>query len=131
MSQNIFTSNYNHSFSNTYRSIDYNANRKNRVLRQVQNVQKQTDVAQEDELRRLTELEAVTNVENTTYRDRNGQTALVPAGFAVSQVEGENVIEQMEWKQEMATKMKKVEAQECIMLRNTMGCNNGLYMSSK
>ena len=65
----------------------------NGILTQAQNAQKQTDVAQEDELRRLTALEAVTNLENTTYEDENGQTAPIPAGFAVSQVEGENTIE--------------------------------------
>ena len=65
----------------------------NGILTQAQNAQKETDIAQEDELRRLTALEAVTNVENTTYRDKNGQIAPVPAGFAVSQVEGENVVE--------------------------------------
>ena len=38
-------------------------------------------------------LEAAANLENYPYTDKNGDTATIPAGFAVSQVEGENVIE--------------------------------------
>ena len=65
----------------------------NGILTQVQNAKKETEATREDELRRLTALEAATNLENSTYEDKNKQTAPVPAGFAVSQVEGENVIE--------------------------------------
>ena len=52
--------------------------------------------AKEDELRRLTALEAATNIENTTHTDNSTgeeKTVTIPAGFAVSQVEGENTIE--------------------------------------
>ena len=65
----------------------------NGILTQAQRAKEETEEAEEDELRRLTALEAATNLENTTYEDKNGQTAPIPAGFAVSQVEGENVIE--------------------------------------
>ena len=65
----------------------------NGILTQAQNAKTETANAEEDELRRLTALEAVTNLENTTYEDENGQTAPIPAGFAVAQVEGENTIE--------------------------------------
>ena len=65
----------------------------NGILTQAQRAEKETGDAKENELRRLTALEAATNLENTTYKDENGQIAPVPAGFAVSQVEGENTIE--------------------------------------
>ena len=65
----------------------------NGILTQAQRAKEETEEAEEDELRRLTALEAATNLENTTYEDKNGQTAPIPAGFAVSQVEGENTIE--------------------------------------
>ena len=65
----------------------------NGILTQAQKTKTETEDSQEDELRRLTALEAATNLENTTYEDKNGQTAPIPAGFAVSQVEGENTIE--------------------------------------
>ena len=65
----------------------------NGILTQTQKAKTETEDSQEDELRRLTALEAATNLENTTYEDKNGQTAPIPAGFAVSQVEGENTIE--------------------------------------
>ena len=38
-------------------------------------------------------LEAATNLENQPYTDKNGDTATIPAGFAVSQVESENTID--------------------------------------
>ena len=44
-------------------------------------------------MRRLTMLEAVSNIENKEYTDANGDTATIPAGFAVSQIEGENTVE--------------------------------------
>ena len=65
----------------------------NGILTQAQNAKEQTEQSQEEELRRLTALEAATNVENTTYKDKNEQTVTIPAGFAVSKVEGENTIE--------------------------------------
>ena len=65
----------------------------NGILTQAQNAKKETEEAQEDELRKLTALEAATNLNNTTYKDKNGQTVTIPAGFAVSKVEGENTVE--------------------------------------
>ena len=65
----------------------------NGILTQAQNAKKETEEAQEDELRKLTALEAVTNLSNTTYKDKNEQTVTIPAGFAVSKVEGENTVE--------------------------------------
>ena len=65
----------------------------NGILTQAQNAKKETEEAQEDELRKLTALEAATNLNNTTYKDKNEQTVTIPAGFAVSKVEGENTVE--------------------------------------
>ena len=65
----------------------------NGLLNQVAKAKEKTQIASEDELRKLTMLEAATNLENTIYTDKNKETATIPAGFAVSQVEGENIIE--------------------------------------
>ena len=60
----------------------------NGILTQAQRAKRENERASEEELRRLTVLEASTNVTNTNY---NGVT--IPAGFAVSQVKGENSVE--------------------------------------
>ena len=64
----------------------------NGILTRTQNAKNQTEEAKEDELRKLTALEAATNIENQPYTDKNGDTATIPAWFAVSQVEGEQDI---------------------------------------
>ena len=64
----------------------------NGLFARAKEAREETLVAQEDELRRLTQLEAAANLENHLYIDQNGDTATIPAGFAVSQVEGENTI---------------------------------------
>lgn len=63
------------------------------ILTRASEAKEETQIASEDELRKLTELEAATNLENTEYFDSNGNKAIVPAGFAVSQVEGENTVD--------------------------------------
>ena len=65
----------------------------NGLFARARQAREETLIAQEDELRRLTMLEAAANLENQLYTDKNGDTATIPAGFAVSQVEGENTIE--------------------------------------
>ena len=65
----------------------------NGLLNQATKAKEETQIAIKDELRKLTMLEASTNLENTSYKDKNNKTATIPAGFAVSQVEGENTIE--------------------------------------
>ena len=65
----------------------------NGILTKARETKEKTEEAQENELRQLTMLEAATNLKNTTYIDKNNETAIIPAGFAVSQVEGENIIE--------------------------------------
>ena len=64
----------------------------NGLFARARQAREETLIAQEDELRRLTMLEAAANLENQPYTDKNGDTATIPAGFAVSQVEGENTI---------------------------------------
>ena len=64
----------------------------NGILTRANEARTETEVAKEDELRRLTALEAATNLENKEYKDKNEDTVTIPAGFAVSQVEGENTL---------------------------------------
>ena len=67
----------------------------NGILTQATKAKEETHKAKEDELRRLTALEASTNLENKTIIDKStGKNLLVtiPAGFAVSQVEGEDTL---------------------------------------
>ena len=65
----------------------------NGILTKAQQAKTETEEAKEDELRKLTALEASTNLENHPYTDKNGDVAPIPAGFAVSQVQGENIID--------------------------------------
>ena len=62
------------------------------ILNQSQNAKTKTDLAKEQELRDLTMGEAMTNLELTFYQD-GGNKVPIPAGFAVSQVEGENKVD--------------------------------------
>lgn len=63
------------------------------ILSKANEAKSDTEEAEKDELRRLTALEASINLENEEYEDKNGDKTIVPAGFAVSQVKGENVID--------------------------------------
>ena len=65
----------------------------NGILTRANDAKEQTEEAKEEELRGLTALEAATNLEDKEYIDSNGDKAIIPAGFAISQVEGENTIE--------------------------------------
>ena len=67
----------------------------NGILTRANDARTQTEEAKEDELRRLTALEAATNLEDTTYIDNSTEeekTVTIPAETAVSQVEGENTL---------------------------------------
>ena len=64
----------------------------NGILTRANEAKTETEEAKKDELRRLTALEATTNLENKEYKDKNEDTVTIPAGFAVSQVEGEDTI---------------------------------------
>ena len=65
----------------------------NGILNRATEAKEKTEVAREDELRKLTQMEAATHLENQIYTDKNRDSATIPAGFAVSQLEGENTIE--------------------------------------
>ena len=65
----------------------------NGLFARARQAREETLTTQEDELRRLTMLEAASNLENYPYTDKNGDTATIPAGCAISQVEGENTVE--------------------------------------
>ena len=65
----------------------------NGILNQATKAKEETQKASEDELRKLTMLEAAANLENTIYTDKNNETITIPAGFAISKVDGENTIE--------------------------------------
>ena len=67
----------------------------NGILTQATKAKEETQQAKEDELRRLTALEAATNLENKTIIDKStgkDVPVTIPAGFAISQVEGENTV---------------------------------------
>ncbi len=65
----------------------------NGIFTRAREAKSETEIAEENEKRELTKAEAAMNMENTEYTDKNGDKAIIPAGFAVSQVEGENVID--------------------------------------
>ena len=68
----------------------------NGILTRAQGAKNKTEQATEEELRRLTAIEAASNFENKTITDTsmgNNIEVTIPAGFAVSQVDGENSIE--------------------------------------
>ena len=74
----------------------------NGIITRANEAKEATEQAKQDELRRLTALEAATNIDGTTHTETITQEGTdeqkivivkIPAGFAVSQVEGENTIE--------------------------------------
>ncbi len=65
----------------------------NGILTRAQEAKNQTEEAEESELRKLTQAEAATHLEDYEYTDVSGETVTIPAQCAVSQVEGENTLE--------------------------------------
>ena len=65
----------------------------NGILTRAQEAKTSTEQAEEDELRKLTQAEAATYLEEHEYTDVSGETVTIPAKCAVSQVEGENTLE--------------------------------------
>ena len=65
----------------------------NGILSKAISSSEKTNEAKDEEQRQMSIAEAAMNFENTEYKDKNGDKATIPAGFAVSQVEGENVID--------------------------------------
>ena len=64
----------------------------NGILTQASNAKHATEESTEKEKRQLSQIEASTHLENYDYTDVEGNTAKIPAGFAVSNVEGENLV---------------------------------------
>ena len=64
----------------------------NGILTQANNAKQATEESTEKEKRQLSQVEASTHLENYDYTDAEGNTAKIPAGFAVSNVEGENLV---------------------------------------
>ena len=64
----------------------------NGILTQASNAKQVTEESTEKEKRQLSQVEASTHLENYDYTDAEGNTAKIPAGFAVSNVEGENLV---------------------------------------
>ena len=64
----------------------------NGILTQASNAKQATEESGENEKRQLSQVEASTHLENYDYTDAEGNTAKIPAGFAVSNVEGENLV---------------------------------------
>ena len=64
----------------------------NGILTQASNAKQATEESAENEKRQILQSEASTHLENYDYTDAEGNTATIPAGFAVSNVEGENLI---------------------------------------
>ena len=64
----------------------------NGILTQANNAKQATEETTEKEKRQLSQIEASTHLENYTYTDAEGNTAKIPAGFAISNVEGENLV---------------------------------------
>ncbi len=66
----------------------------NGILQLAKEAGEKTNEAKDKDLRQITIAEALMHFENTKYTDKNGKTITVPAGFAVSGVEGENVVDE-------------------------------------
>ena len=64
----------------------------NGILTQASNAKQATEESTEKEKRQLSQVEASTHLENYTYTDAEKNTAKIPAGFAVSNVDGENLV---------------------------------------
>ena len=67
----------------------------NGILQRASEAKEETQIQTDEELRRLTQMEAAMNLENTTHTDNSTgelKTVTIPANCAVSQVEGENTL---------------------------------------
>ncbi len=65
----------------------------NGILTRANEAKENTEQAEENELRKLTQAEAATYLEEHEYTDVSGETVTIPAKCAVSLVEGENTLE--------------------------------------
>lgn len=65
----------------------------NGILTRATESKEKTEVAGEDELRNLTQIEAATYIEDHKYTDVSGKVVTIPSQCAVSKVEGENTLD--------------------------------------
>ncbi len=65
----------------------------NGVINKAVSANEKTNLAHDIELRQLTMAEAAMNLENMEYIDKNEDKVTIPAGFAASQIEGENTVD--------------------------------------
>lgn len=65
----------------------------NGIITKAQEAKTETEESKDDELRKLTQAEAATHFESYEYTDVSGEKINIPAKCAVSQVEGENTLE--------------------------------------
>ena len=65
----------------------------NGILTKATEAKNETEQAENDELKKLTQAEAATYLEEHEYIDINGEKVTIPAHCAVSQVKGENTLE--------------------------------------
>ena len=65
----------------------------NGILTRANDAKTETEQAEKDELRKLTQVEAATYLKEHEYTDVSGEKVTIPAQCAVSQVEGENTLE--------------------------------------
>ena len=65
----------------------------NGLITRANEAKEKTEQAEEDELRKLTQVEAATYLKEHEYTDVSGEKVTIPAQCAVSQVEGENTLE--------------------------------------
>ena len=65
----------------------------NGVLRKASEAKEKTEEAKEIELKKLAQMEAATHLEEYNYKDKNGAEINIPPQCSVSQIEGENTLE--------------------------------------
>ena len=61
----------------------------NGLIKRAQEAREKSIQSSDEELRQVTQLEAVTHLEDYDYTDKDGKKIKIPKGFAVSSVEGE------------------------------------------
>lgn len=65
----------------------------NGLIKKAQEAKEKTEQSAIEEQKLFSKVEAYTNLSNEYYYDNKGKRAVIPAGFAVSQVKGENCID--------------------------------------
>ena len=65
----------------------------NGLLTRANEAETKTEKAKEDELRELTQAEAATHLEEYEYEDESGKKVTIPPQCSISQVEGENTLD--------------------------------------